>query len=166
MSMIDRLRTHVGFPKKTQKKEEKETPLPLLKQNYLEKLPSDLINQIFMYCGPKDTLQTCATSQALRGIKDKCDYYLKNIEPLKFSGPTGQCFKMYGEPKFYQVNVNTSADGLKGIHLKRLLKLQNDNLPYAPNSMRIYYNTKEITDEADVKPFKIINSNHCYIKID
>jgi hypothetical protein len=111
----------------------------------------------------KVALQLSSTSKALREIEGKSDYYIKNIELAKFVGE-GHCFKMYGEDKFYQVNVNTFAEGLKGIHLKQLLKMQNSNLPYEPESIRIYYNTREITDEAGVKSFKI-NKNHCYIKI-
>lgn len=145
MKIVDKVRSYIA-PKK-------------IKENNLEKLPSEILNQIFMHLGPRGTQQLSYTSKTLKALEAKSDYSWK----LKFQGGT-QPFKVYGEDIFYTLNVNTASEDLKGIHLKRLLKMQIKELPYEIHSMQLEYNTLVISDTSDVKLFRIENKNYIYIK--
>lgn len=114
----------------------------------LEKLPPELLILIFQQLEPHATLQFASASKTLRKLEVHSPLFAKS-----------HTFKVRGEDIYYSLKIN--PENLKGIHLKQLLKAQNKDLP---ESMRLEYNTKEITDDSDVKSFKIDPKYHIYIK--
>lgn len=148
-------------------------------QSYMGKLPFDVMNQIFMWSGPQGTAQfgqsselfysltnedsiwkffCCSNDPGIQNIKNLSwkQIYVDEIDFKKFLGGEQGINMVPGD--IIRINVNTASEGLKGIHLKKLIKQQAD-LKCNLDSMSIYVDGKQVMNNQSIKPLNIKNGN-------